>query len=62
VYESQSGSFVELRDSPQDYRGNSDSEAEEVSEKYLLDTYGLNPVEITAVRAKPSEWKWIDRR
>ena len=52
------GAFVELRSSPPDYRGNSDSEAFEVEDGYLTSSFGLAADQIAAIRAKPKKWKF----
>ncbi len=62
IYDPASGSFVELRDSPPDYRGNSADEAEEVSEKYVSDTFKLDAVQLEKARRTPSQWIVVNRR
>jgi hypothetical protein len=54
--------FVELRSSPQDYRGNSQSEAEEVESGYIKETFSLSDVELTNFKSSPSSWQFIDHR
>jgi len=62
VYEPASGSFVELRSSPPDYRGNSAEEAEEVTEQYMHDAFRLDDGQLGAVRRAPDQWVLINRR
>lgn len=54
--------FVELRSSPQDYRGNSADEAQEIDENYIKNTFGLTGNQIESFKAKPKSWQFIDRR
>jgi hypothetical protein len=56
------GSFIELRDSPQDARGNCQSEAEEVSENYIVSTYSISTELISSFLNKPNKWQFIDNR
>ena len=62
VYDPKSKSFVELRSSPQNYRGNSEEEAEEVSEQYMCDVFQLDQEQLGFVRRNPSQWVLINRR
>lgn len=62
VFNPGSGSFVELRSSPPDYRGNSREEAEEVSDRYVRDTFCLENDQLQAVRNGPDRWVLISRR
>ncbi|MBQ0806995.1 MAG: hypothetical protein KBT55_03400 [Porticoccus sp.] len=54
--------FIELRDSPQDARGNSHSEAEEVTTEYIEFGYQLNSEQITVFLNNPNKWEFIDYR
>ncbi|MEW8349151.1 MAG: hypothetical protein AB2689_09810 [Candidatus Thiodiazotropha taylori] len=54
--------FIELRSSPQDVRGNSDDEAEEVDEKYIQNTFDLSLKQIGEFRKCPQKWRFIDKR
>jgi hypothetical protein len=62
VYDVPTHSFVELRSSPPDYKGNSADEAEEVTEQYVCDTFQLEPAEVRALLAAPRKWKLVNRR
>jgi len=62
VFEPESGVFVELRSSPQDVRGNSAEEAEEVNAEYMAGTFGLNADQLSSIGQRPADWKWIDLR
>lgn len=62
VFDPESKAFVELRSSPQDVRGNSSEEGEEVAAEYITDTFGLTPEQISSVMKRPSEWRLIDLR
>lgn len=42
VYQPESKKFIELRDSPQDFRGNSKDEAEEVTPEYVAKEFEIN--------------------
>ena len=61
-YISNQGIFLELRDSPQDARGNSHSEAEEVTSQYIEAAYQLSSAQITSFLNKPDKWQFIDHR
>jgi hypothetical protein len=43
--------FVELRDGPQDFRGDCESEAEEVDDTYLAHAFSLSAADLFALRA-----------
>jgi len=62
VFVPATGAFVELRSSPQDIRGNSQSEAEEVSSIYLQEAFELSEIQQSSVKIKPNDWRFIDRR
>ena len=62
IFVPSTNSFVELRDSPQDYRGNSASEAEEVDPIYIKNTFFLSELQLAAFKANPKKWQFIDQR
>ena len=62
VYNVSTRSFVELRSSPPDYKGNSADEAAEVTEQYVCDTFQLDPGQVSALRAAPRKWQLVNRR
>ena len=62
VYVPATGTFVELRSSPQDIRGNSHEESVEVSASYLQESFGLTEAQQNAIKSKPHAWRFIDRR
>src|SRR4051794_15952736 len=57
IYEPTSNVLVELRDAPQDVRGNSASEAEEVDDAYVQNHFGLSEHELASLRAHPKRWR-----
>ena len=59
IYNPTSNKFVELRDSPQDYQGNSMDEAEEVDEAYLINTFKIPRSALADLYSAPTEWKTI---
>src|SRR3954453_17771929 len=62
VYEPKLKKFIEVRSSPQDVRGSSADEAEEVTVEYISDAYGLSEQELGRLSQGPHLWKLIDRR
>ena len=60
VYDPVSKSFVELRDSPPDIRGNSKDEAEEVTVKYLADALKVGEIKIMQIKSDPSRWRFTE--
>lgn len=56
------GAFVELRSSPQDFRGNSQEEAEEASPQYLFATYRLTEENLKYIQKHPNKWTFMDMR
>jgi len=54
--------FVELRSSPQDYRGHSEEEAEEVDIEYIQNAFGLSQSQIQTFIACPKSWQFKDLR
>ena len=63
IYVTATDSFVELRSSPQDVRGNSlEEEQEEVDATYIALAYALDLDDLRTIRAAPSMWAFVDRR
>ncbi len=62
VYDPASESFVELRSSPPDFRGNSEEEAEEISDQYMYDVFQLDNDQLQIVRSEPDQWSLVNRR
>ena len=62
IYQIDKNIFIELRDSPQDVRGNSNSEAEEVTIDYIEQKYGINAKLLKKFKLTPSNWTFIDNR
>ena len=62
VFDPKSEVFVELRSSPQDVRGNSAEEAEEVDPGYMASTFGLQSDQLSSVAKQPNEWRLINLR
>jgi hypothetical protein len=62
VYVVPTRSFLELRSSPPDYKGNSADEVEEVTERYVCDTFQIEPAQVSALRASPRKWQLVNRR
>ena len=60
VFVPATAAFVELRSSPQDIRGNSEGEAQEVSPTYLQSTFGLNELQLASIKQRPTDWRIID--
>jgi len=54
--------FIELRDHPQDVRGNSTFETEEVTERYVIENYDISQSDLDRFKRKPNAWTFIDRR
>ncbi len=54
--------FIELRDSPQDARGNCHSEAEEITVQYIESAYQLSSDQIAGFLKQPNKWQFIDYR
>tara|TARA_R110001606_G_scaffold333660_2_gene481486 strand:+ start:611 stop:913 length:303 start_codon:yes stop_codon:yes gene_type:complete len=61
VYEPLSNVFVELCSEPQDYRGNSATEEQEVDEAHIQTVYGLTATQLSNIKKRPNEWKLIQR-
>lgn len=62
IYVPSTDAFVELRSSPQDFRGNSQEESVEVSAGYIETNFGIGELERHSIRRRPAEWKFINRR
>lgn len=62
IYNVPTRSFVELRSSPPDYKGNSADEAEEVTDKYVSSNFQLQPAQLEEVRSAPNKWQMLNRR
>jgi hypothetical protein len=62
IYIPESTAFVELRSSPQDIRGISKEEAEEVSSSYISETFAIDNEGLNRVKSDPGSWQLIDRR
>jgi len=62
IFDPQSDGFIELRSSPPDVRGASADEAEAVTDGYLADQFNLTVDQLIAVRTRPANWIFLDRR
>jgi len=62
IFVPETSAFVELRSSPQDIRGNSKEEADEVSATYISETFAICLEDLIRIKYDPSKWKLIDRR
>ena len=62
VFDPATALFVELRSTPQDYRGNSDEEAEEVSLQYIEETFQVKAIELSVARLTSRDWNVILRQ
>jgi hypothetical protein len=62
VFDPKSRRLIELQSTTPDVRGNSVSEAEEVSVDYVRDTFGLTEIQLAALRGKPRLWSFVKRR
>ena len=62
VYVPRSKVFIELRSSPPNVHGDSDDEAQEVSEQTLLEDYRITPAMCAQIRQNPRAWVLIDER
>jgi hypothetical protein len=62
VYDAGTGAFVELRDAPQDFKGNSEDHAEEVTEQYVCESFGIAAEELKGMRKAPRKWTLIELR
>ena len=62
VYYPANQSFIELRSSPPDYKGNSADEAAEVTEQYVCATFQLAPEQLMNLRTAPRKWQLVNRR
>ena len=57
VYSKNLRVFIELRDAPPDFRGNSPSECEEVNEQYIESVFGITAQEIAVFKNSPKSWR-----
>lgn len=62
IYVPVTKAFVELRSSPQDYRGNSEEESVEVNSEYVEKTFSVTADQQRAIRYRPNDWSFINRR
>lgn len=62
VYYPSKDIFIELRDSPSDVRGNSQSECEEISPAEIAAQYGIAETTCMQIRKNPRGWRLIDQR
>ena len=62
IYIPAKDTFVELRSSPQDHRGNSAEESEEVDLVYLNGAFGISPAQVAQIRSNPKSWRVINLR
>ena len=60
VYDEITNALVELRDSPEDYRGNSQDEAEQVTEQYACDAFHMDTRQFGDLYRSPRNWNLID--
>jgi hypothetical protein len=61
VYVPAKRTFVELRSSPPDVRGNSTEEAEEVEPDYIRNAFGLSDAQLQTFLAAPGTWQTIEQ-
>ena len=54
--------LVELRSSPEDFRGNSQDEAVQVTEEYAMSSYTLTAEDIAKFKSQPKKWVPRDLR
>ena len=62
VYNAPTRSFIELRSSPPDFKGNSADEAEEVTEQYVCENFRITADQLKSLRSAPRQWQLINRR
>lgn len=62
VYEPKKKTLIEVRSSPQDIRGGSADEAQEVTEDYVKDAYRITDIVLAQFLRDPRSWKLIDQR
>lgn len=60
VFDPHSKTFVELRDSPQDVRGNSKDEAEEVTVSYISSAFNIDIKIVSDIENNLEEWRFVD--
>jgi hypothetical protein len=61
VYDEITNVLVELRDSPEDYRGNAQDEAEQVTEQYVRDAFEIDARQFNDLYRAPRNWSFIDK-
>src|SRR3546814_20372196 len=57
VYDLKNSAFIELRSSPQDIRGYSKGECEEVGALYIQKTFSIAEADLAAIKKNPSAWR-----
>jgi len=62
IYVPLAKAFVELRDSPPDFRSNSRDDAEEVTNEYLRIAYEVSDRDIAGFCRNPKNWVLINRQ
>jgi hypothetical protein len=62
VYVPDQNTFVELRSSPQDFRGNSDEEYVKVDSLYIEQTFSITTDQQRFIQQRPNDWSFINRR
>lgn len=62
IYEPNTKRLVELQSTVPDVRGNSADEAIEVTDRYVIDTFGLTEGQLARLRRSPEQWTFIRRR
>jgi len=60
VFIPSTAAFVELRSAPQDIRGNSEGEAQEMSSNYLQSNFGLSELQLASIKQRPKDWRIVD--
>jgi len=60
VFDPISQKFIELRDSPQNIRGNSKSEAVEVTPEYIQKEFSISKDKLAQFMNNPFEWRFLD--
>ena len=62
IYVPAQKAFVELRSSPQDFRGNSQEESAEVDAQYIERTFSITVDQQLTIQKHPNDWLFIDGR
>ncbi|MCF8069328.1 MAG: hypothetical protein K9L30_12150 [Desulfobacterales bacterium] len=60
VFDPSSKTFVELRDSPPDVKGNSEDEAEEVTPSYISSAFNIDEKLVLDIENNIKEWRFVD--